>query len=259
VPLNENITEQQMWTSFLSTRDQTVRGQLIEHYKPLVERVLRRFKNVRRSDREDLRGAGFYGLCRAVDMWNPARMEWERFASIRIYFECVNHIRSCDWVPKGIRAQAQEMEDVEEALTGELGRPPTDAEIAERMETSPDELDDLKSQLGSTEWKIGTLDYRVDTEAPWSECVPDPYAELPEEATLDNEGHAALHNLLSRLTEREQQIIRWRFIAYPPLSQKEIARRLGVHESRVSQVLKEALARARELAKQRPLRLETNA
>jgi plasmid maintenance system antidote protein VapI len=44
-------------------------------------------------------------------------------------------------------------------------------------------------------------------------------------------------------------VLYWRFLGWPRVSQKEIAKRLGVHESRISQIIKFAVAKAQRAAR----------
>lgn len=226
---------------------------MIEGNKYLVEEVLRRMgRGVRAADREDLRGAGYLGLVQAVDQWDPTRMPWERFAKLRIKYAMVDQIRAMSWVPKGLRAQAERIDTVGETLTAELGRTPTTEELAARLEMHPEELETTLASIHATDWNVVSLDWRQETETPWSESVADqsPMGENPAHRAERLEDLDRLELILARLTGRERFVIRWRFFAHPRKTQADIARDLGVHESRVSQIVDAAIERARSLVPQ---------
>lgn len=225
---------------------------MIEGNKYLVDQVVRQFKNVRSADREDLRGAGYFGLIAAVDKWDPMRMPWERFARLKIKYAMVDQIREMSWVPKGLRAEAERIDFEEETLASELGRQPTTEELAARLEKHPDELVTLLVSIRATDWNVASIDWRRDTEIPWLETVVDKSSVGEDPAHLAErlEEIDRLELILQRLTGRERFVIKWRFFAYPRKTQAEIAKLLGVHESRVSQIVDAAIERARLLVGQ---------
>jgi RNA polymerase sigma factor FliA len=247
------------WRRWHEEGDEQARAWLIERHKPLVERVLRSFRGVRPCDRDDLRGAGYLGLIKAVDEWCPAQMDWERFARFRVRAKMVDHVRAWSWVPKNTRARAAKLERVAEELAARNGGgPPTDGELAAAMGLEDaDALVALRADLFRTDWRPASLNERRDQDAQslgdWSESVADENTLTPEQEALRAEERATLADVLARLTERERLVIRLRF--FEGWSQVEIAASLGIHQSRVSQILDSSMARARELAQQQVLRL----
>ncbi len=87
-------------------------------------------------------------------------------------------------------------------------------------------------------------------EASWYELLADPDAPDPEAQSLWADQVDALESVLQRLPSLDRQVLRWKYFTHPPVSQKEMARRLVVHESRVSQLLDQAILRARKIAQQ---------
>jgi RNA polymerase sigma factor for flagellar operon FliA len=239
-----------VWARFLADRNNADRTRLIEAGRPIVEEVLRRFRNVRACDRDDLRGAGYLGLIRAVDEWNPERMPWDRFVRLRVKYAMVDHIRELSWVPKAVRSAAERLEAEEEALAVALGRLPTHAELAGRLGLSEDEVTALVSDVRGTDGRVISLDWRAESEAPWSESLCDRQAETPEGAALRREDIDRLELILQRLPATARDVLYWRFLGFPKVSQKEIARRLGVHESRISQIIAAAIEQARAIREQ---------
>lgn len=238
------------WQRFRDERQDADRDWLIDYYMPMVEGVMRSFRNVRRQDQEDLRGAGYVGLVESVDKWNPELMPWLEFARFRVRAAMVDHIRKAGWVPKSVRSESKRIEAAEERLAGKLGRPPTTSELAEAMGTSVDAMEATLSEIRGTEWNVASLDHTPDGEGSWLEALSDPSAETPEQTTVRREDLDALELILQRLPYRLRRILRWRFLDHPPRSQKWIAAELGVHESRISQLLDCAFEQARSLALQ---------
>lgn len=238
------------WAAFWLDRNDQDRDWLINHYTPLVEGSLRSFRNVRRQDIDDLRGAGYVGLVTSVDSWDPAKMPWLEFARFRIRAAMVDHIRAVTWVPKSIRAVSRKVDAAEERLAAKLGRPPNTEELAHAMKVTTEQMEVTLTTIRGTDWTVASLDHTPDGEGSWLEALADPAAETPEETAVRREDLDALELILQRLPERHRRILRWRYFQYPRMSQKEIAAELGVHESRVSQLLDAAYAMARKLSLQ---------
>jgi RNA polymerase sigma factor for flagellar operon FliA len=250
---NCSAEEDAMWRRFHATRDDRSRTWLIEHYAPLVDTAVRGFRNVRPQDREDLRGAGYLGLVRSVDQWEPERKPWLLFARFRIRAAMVDHIRESSWVGKSIRQEVRRLERAEEALTAELhGRRPTDEELAVHLGMAVDDLAGIRSRIQGTEWALASLDYMAEgQDASWEEALADPMAVIPEEETVRQERAEVLASVLDRMPARLRDVLVSVYLEGEKM--QDVARRYGVHPSRVSQLEIEALAMARALAFERPL------
>lgn len=242
--------EGRRWDSFHQARNDRDREWLIHHYTPMVEAAVRVFRNVRAQDIPDLRGAGFVGLIQSVDAWDPSRMPWLEFCRFKIRAACIDHIRSCSWVPKSVRALARKVEGAEERLAAELGRPPTTEELAREFKAPVEQMQETLTTIRGTDWMVSSIDHTIDGEGSWLEALSDPAAESPEETAVRREDLDALELILQRLPERLRRILRWRYFQYPRMSQKQIAAELKIHESRVSQLLDKSYDLARKLALQ---------
>lgn len=240
--------EQTLWARFRSCPCRPCRDAVIEHYAPLVDRVLRSFRNVRAEDRNDLRGAGYYGLVKAVDEWNPDKMAWFDFVKLKIRYAMVDQVREVSWVPKGVRKLARQIEEAEEELTAKHGREPTVAELACCLGLSEDECESQIASFRATDWSVTSLEGRGDLEATWYETLEDPGAADPEDCSLWAETVDDLELVLQRLPAQDRLLIRWKYFHYPRVPQKWMAQQLGVHESRVSQLLDAAIVKARKIA-----------
>ena len=58
----------------------------------------------------------------------------------RIRGAIIDGLRSLDWVPRSVRSRARDIEAANSKLEHELGRAPTDAELAGRLKMSQDDL-----------------------------------------------------------------------------------------------------------------------
>jgi RNA polymerase primary sigma factor len=132
-------------------------------------------------------------------------------------------------------------------LTQELGREPNFEEIADYMNVSPEQVENIIKYSGET----ASLDVTVDDDnvTTLSDLVFSDEYEEP----FDSMFHVNLRDILKRsleeLNERERRIIVLRFglNGHSPLTLEEIGSILGITRERVRQIQNKAIARMREI------------
>jgi RNA polymerase sigma factor for flagellar operon FliA len=91
------------------------------------------------------------GLIEAMDRFEPERrIRFETFAMQRIRGAIIYELRSLDWVPRSVRSHAREIEEANSRLEHELGRAPTDTELAERLNMDETELQEVLLQISNS-------------------------------------------------------------------------------------------------------------
>jgi RNA polymerase sigma factor for flagellar operon FliA len=247
------------WKLWLDHRDEKARARLIEGNMAVVEAALRRYRGkVRPADLDDLRGAGYAALVMAVDQFDPSRgMEFSQFVSLKVRYGMTDHIRACGFSKRGIRSEAKRLEAITEDLEQRLGRPPSDDELAAELGVDLDDLHALKSKLYAVDWRVVSIDSRLDGDGEdtgnWEDTLADRDSRTPEEETLLAERSAMLRDLVNRLPEKEARVVRGLY--FEGRRAVDLAEEMGCHPSRVSQHEDSALTRLKELAHQQPLRL----
>jgi RNA polymerase primary sigma factor len=121
------------------------------------------------------------------------------------------------------------------------GREPTRAQLAERSGLSGEQVDDLlafQRAPRSLDEQVEGDDGAVGT---FGELIADPLAEDAYERVLAAIEVEELRTMLSRLSGREQEILRARYDDEETLA--EVGRRLGVSAERVRQLERHALAK----------------
>jgi len=106
---------------------------LIIHYEYLVKStaasVSRNLPN--HIDYDDLVSDGYIGLMDAIKKYDSSYgFKFETYASFRIRGEIIDKLRQFDWAPRSLRSKNREIDSAAEKLSIELGREPTDTEIA---------------------------------------------------------------------------------------------------------------------------------
>src|ERR671918_3185031 len=133
----------QAWNEYKDNGSSSARDSLILHYSPLVKYVAGRVAvglpaNVEQAD---LMSYGIFGLMDAIEKYEPERgIKFETYAISRIRGSIIDELRAIDWVPRSVRFKAREVEKAYASLENKLKRPPSDAEIADEMDVSIEEL-----------------------------------------------------------------------------------------------------------------------
>ncbi len=223
--------------------DEEAREQLIESHLNLVRFLASKFKN-RGEPLEDLVQVGSLGLIKAIDRFDPDRgLEFTTFATPTIMGEIKRHFRDKGWsvrVPRRLQELSARVNQVTDDLTSELNRTPTVEEVAERLDTSVDEVLEAmesSSAYSSVPLEGGTTE---DEDAPG---IIDRFA--TEDADLiSSDDRIVIEETLASFSPREQDAIRMRFVE--GLTQVEIAEKLGISQVQVSRLLRRALKRVQE-------------
>src|SRR5690242_4038098 len=80
---------------------------------------------------DDLVSAGSLGLIQAAEQFDPRRgLTFSTYAVPRIRGAILDELRRVDHVSRGVRRRARGVSTAREALRSELGRDPTDSELA---------------------------------------------------------------------------------------------------------------------------------
>ncbi|MDW3216635.1 MAG: FliA/WhiG family RNA polymerase sigma factor [Ilumatobacteraceae bacterium] len=222
------------WTRWLNRKNAASRDHLIVHYSPLVKFVAGRIgAGLPNSvDPGDLVSSGVFGLIDAIDRYDPERaVKFETFAAPRIRGAIYDGLRQLDWVPRSVRSRAREVERAFAQLEHELGRAPTDDELAEKLHIGEDELARWLASIAAT--TIGPLDRAV-AAGYEPESVESEGMEHPVAAVEDRELRDIMKTEILKLPEREKLVLS---LYYDEgLTLAEIGNVLGVTESRVSQI-----------------------
>jgi RNA polymerase sigma factor for flagellar operon FliA len=221
-----------------SSKTASERSRLIELGLPLVRRIA--FRMARRLPSsvqvDDLISSGTEGLLRAVDAYDPTRNDrFEPYAERRIRGAMLDELRSADVLTRHGRNRMAQVSRAIAKLEHTLQRAPTEDEIAAALGLTLAEYQHLAMELARAP-AIGAIgDHDPDDVA---SAALDPAA-LFAEAEL----RAQLAKAISELPERTAQVLALYY--QHDCTQAEIGKILGVTESRVCQILGEAIARLR--------------
>ena len=232
------------WVRYAAERDPGIREQLILQYAPLVKYVVGRLAIMlpRILDSDDVLSIGTMGLIEAVDRYDPSTgVKFQTYAISRIRGSILDELRSQDWVPRLVRLKAHQLAKAWKSLEIELGREPTDYEMAEKMGISLDDLTGLMDEASvcnifslSEKWDENEDDDSLEK----IEMLEDKQSLDPIE-TLNQKD--VLRAITRSLTKKEKLIIIMYY--YEGLTMREIGDILNLTESRVCQIRSNVMAK----------------
>ncbi len=216
---------------------------LVARHRRLVSSCVQRYRGSP-EPAEDLMQVGYLGLMMAISRFDPAAgSNLAAFAQACISGEIKRYFRDKCW-PVHVRRSVQDLVlEVRKAtgqLTQDLGRTPTDAEMAWHLKVSGDEL--REARRAELAFRPSSLD------AP----LPSPPSGATLAEFLGGEDRGLEHMLgmhavaahWAELAPREQQILRMRF--HDDMTQAQIGQQLGISQMHVSRLSSHALGYLRQ-------------
>ena len=220
------------------------RDALVLQFRPLVQKQARQFFTSA-VPLEDLVQEGFLGLMHGIDQYDPTRgVKLITYATHHIDGHLRHFLRDRSQIikePAWLQEMAQKVRREAESLTQEMGREPTDAEIATSLGLNESEITRIRSTRSI--FAVQSLDEAQENGASRVQI-----AESNTEASrteLPIEDKVVLEAALLRLKEIEQKVL-YSFY-YQDHSQTEIARALGVSNNYVSHILKNSARKLQQM------------
>ena len=219
---------------------------LVSEYSPLVRYIAQKI-SIRlpaNIELDDLISAGVIGLMDAIDKFDPTRdNKFKTYAEFRIRGAILDELRAQDWVPRSVREKSKMIERAISNLELQIGRVPTEEEVANFLEIS---LQDYQSLLDSVR-SVSLLSIddasginKVDRKNLLNSLdisnKNTPQSNMSVKILQDN-----LASLIKNLPEKQKLVLSLYY--YEDLNLKEIAKVLEVTESRVSQLHTQGILR----------------
>jgi RNA polymerase sigma factor for flagellar operon FliA len=234
----------------------TVKGKadknsLLTEHMPLVKRLAHQMKAKLPPSVEvdDLVQAGMMGLLDAINRYEENHgAQFETYAVLRIRGAMLDELRSSDWMPRSTRANMRKVETAMATLQQQLGRPPSESEVAKSLKLSLADYQDLLGDSGGHQ----LLYYEDFHDEEGSDSFLDRYAvddDDPLKSLLDTDFRQTVIDAIDALPPREKMLMGLYY--EEELNLKEIGAVMGVSESRVSQLHTQAVARLRTYLRER--------
>jgi RNA polymerase sigma factor for flagellar operon FliA len=212
---------------------------LLEHIG-LVKRVALHLKTRLPNFMEidELIQVGTIGLIEAAKSFDNSKgVEFEIFARTRIRGAILDQVRKLSYLPRSAMVNIRDHNEATAALSSELGREPSQTELAEFMGKDLESFH--KERTHAYRFQTVSLESQVmdDVEIPSNE-INEPESELADAQLLN-----ALEGSIESLPERDKTIISLYYVE--EMNLKEIGAVLDISESRVSQILSSTVKKLR--------------
>lgn len=214
---------------------------LILAHMPMVKRVAVHLKARLPPfmELDELVQVGMVGLIEAALAFDPTKgFEFEHFALSRVRGAILDEVRRQSFLPRSAVAFNKNENEAMHVMAAELGRAPTQVELAQYMGK---EIEEFHKERGQAK-RFETFSMEVVNDEVMS--MPGDSAMQPEVMVEEAEFMEAVVEAIDQLPEREKMVMSLYYVE--ELNLKEIGEVLGVSESRVSQILSTVVKKLRQ-------------
>ncbi len=248
---------QKLWKRFTRRHDDESRNRLMENYLSIVKYTADRVHSKLPDEVEldDLISAGIFGLMDAINAFDPGRgVKFETYCAARIRGAILDELRSMDWVPRLVRSRAHKVGDAGRKLEAQLGRKPTDKELAKAMRLPVAEF--RKLQRDAKAVGVVSLSRKwFETDSNRDVCEIDVLEDARSDDPLQAVERKDVRELVTRGLSRAERLIILLYY-FEEMTMKEIGQTLDLSESRVSQMHSAILERLRTQLERRKKELQ---
>ena len=227
--------------------DMSERDRLIMEELPQVHYIAARIRErlPQNISLEDLVNAGVLGLIEAINKFDATKsVQFKTFAKYRIHGAIIDSLRDLDWGSRLLRRKGREIDEAVARLEVQLGRQPSEEEIAGELKIDLKDFYTLLSKLDGlflVSQQVSASFDRAETRD-LIESAPSSN-EDSFDICLRGETSELLAEALAKLDERSQRVLSLYY--REELTMKEISLVMEIAESRVSQLHSAALLKLR--------------
>lgn len=245
-----NAEEEKQLAFQIENGDALARDRMVRANLRLVVNIARNYTG-KGLGLQDLIEEGNIGLLRAVKGFDPSMNT--RFSTYASYWIKQSIKRALVNTAKTIRIPAYMVEllakwrRASSKLQDELGRIPTQEEVAKTMNLPKKKLNIIKKAIRV----YNSVPQNEQADGGWSldEMLQDSHSKSPDNEMSDADDLKQVLELLANMDKREATVLRMRFglDEEPPRTLKEIGEALGLTRERVRQIESEALGKLSEI------------
>lgn len=235
---------------YKASGDIELRNQLVMHYLQYINVAIYSMRSILLSNIpfEDFFNQGVLALIDCIERYDPYRgASFDTYSYLGIRGAILKYARKQNWLPNRVWDARKRILQGRSDLQQQLMREPTDAELAEHLEMTEQQLTGLEGEISA----LDTVSFE--------ELLENTYSSVLEnvglisdtdvsENLLKQEIMEALARAIDALAPKQKQVISLYY--YENLNLREIGEVLGVSQQRVSQIRTKALESLSEAMKQ---------
>lgn len=225
-----------------SRQKERLREQIIAFVMPYVKKIAHGLARRSTDPVDDLIQVGNIGLMKAVEKYNPmAGSSFKTYATYLITGEIRHYLRdktSMIKAPRQIYELYYRVNLIVQKLTEDLGRPPTDLEIAEELQCPVKKVNQAQD-LERRRQPMSLDQFMMNESGSETQYVERLVDEKYLEFLQNRENKMFLERAMGKLKEELKAVVKMTY--FEDMSQSEIAEKLGISQMQVSRRLRKAL------------------
>jgi RNA polymerase sigma factor for flagellar operon FliA len=228
------------WEEYSRSGERELRDRLIFMFMPMVRYIV--YRKVRevpaQCDVEDFLSCGLEALIRSIDRFDPDKgATLEQYAWTRIHGAVLDELRRHDWAPRSLRRDERAIAGAREGFMTAHERQPTREELAGVLGMTVAELTRRLDQVALAD--VGSLNRIVRSDESATIERIDTLESSDEDAdpivsSERREAKERFRGAFARLSRQEREVAVLLYVEDWTL--RDIGERIGVSESRVSQI-----------------------
>ncbi|MBD5080980.1 MAG: FliA/WhiG family RNA polymerase sigma factor [Ruminococcaceae bacterium] len=226
-----------MFEQYRLTKDVGLRNDIVLRYMDIVRYVAVSTRGIycKYAEVDDIVNEGVLALIKAVETYDIERgVKFETYAAIRVKGAIIDFVRKQDWIPRRVRHFGHTLEAAYNELYTKLDRHPTNQELADHLEMPKEKMLRAMADLaGAATLSFEELLYEDNFEDAEQGGL------AADQEMYEKELKEVLTAAINELKPREKQVISLYY--YERLKFGDIAKVLGVSESRVCQIHSKAM------------------
>ena len=230
-------------SEYHKSQNKAIRDKIVISSISLVKRIAYGLARRSTDPVEDLIQVGSIGLVKAIEQFDPtAGAKFHTYATHLITGEIRHYLRdktSMIRAPRELQELSFRISRLVQDLINELGREPTDAEVAEVLQLPQDKISEA-FEVDRRRTLI-SLDQTLTFDGTSEQLLIDSLEDCTHQIKFtSDEDNIMLTSAIRQLKENLRQVVEMTY--YQDLSQTEVARRLGISQMQVSRRLRTATA-----------------
>lgn len=238
-----------MLLTYRRTQEPSMRDRIVMQYTNLVESIARRFAGAS-EPAEDLAQEGYIGLITAIELYDPSKnVKFSTYATHFIIGQIKHCLRDRGKIikePAWLQELNQRMTRVIDTLAQQLSRPPTNQEIARKMEMTEEAVAEI--MMTREVFKVSSIDGGSDNEEDNGGAIDIERRRSSDIAVtfqLPVEDRIVLETAMQKLKALEQKVLIEFY--FKDLNQTEIAHQLGISCNYVSHLLRNSTRKLKKI------------
>lgn len=222
-----------------------LRNQLVLYYSYIAKSLAAKMSSTyhKYATTEEMVNQCVIALINSLERYDPDKgVKFSTYAFTKVRGAIIDYVRKQDWLSRRVRQMDIRILKTEDELSLELGRPPTRAEMAERLEMTPEEFDRCMWEMSGE--NVYSLEALLTAPGRMQGSLSMEGVFDPEDEVDEQDLRQQLMNAIDSLNEQERTVLSLYY--YEDLTMKEIGQVLGVSEQRVGQINQKLIRKLRD-------------